>query len=216
MMGSFADSVRKLPNKEKTFVKPLEERMSTRTFISRLLSAKLGSSGEILYLQSQDGNIHRSSHQSSGLEPELAAFAKYLETDIPWMNDATGHEAEAVNLWIGTRHSTTSFHHDPYENIYHVLSGTKMFTLVSPIEGLWLKQRFYPPSTLHRGPDGRLFSALDDTARLVPWVESLEAPSGVQAMTVTIRAGETLYLPADWWHKVEQLEGPGGLAVAIN
>jgi jumonji domain-containing protein 7 len=54
-----------------------------------------------------------------------------------------------VNLWIGSSRSVTSFHHDPYvpllvtiadirfENIYHVLSGSKTFSLVSPIEGLF-------------------------------------------------------------------------------
>lgn len=33
---------------------------------------------------------------------------------------------------------------------------------------------------------------------------------------VDLEEGDTLYLPADWWHKVEQEEGEGGLAVAVN
>lgn len=65
-----------------------------------------------------------------------------------------GNGAEAVNLWMGSSRSVTSFHHDPYvclikvttannrfENIYHVLSGSKTFSLVSPIEGLFFDRR---------------------------------------------------------------------------
>lgn len=29
-----------------------------------------------------------------------------------------------------------------YDNIYHVLSGSKTFTLVSPTEGLWLEREY--------------------------------------------------------------------------
>lgn len=41
-------------------------------------------------------------------------------------------------------------------------------------------------------------------------------PDVVRPIIITVQEGETLYLPADWWHKVEQSEGSGGLAVAIN
>ncbi len=82
-------------------------------------------SEEVIYMQSQNGNIYR----SEGEEPELSAFQHFFESDIPWMRDATGlfigflmtepltcksaSSAEAVNLWIGTSRSTTSLHHDP-------------------------------------------------------------------------------------------------------
>jgi jumonji domain-containing protein 7 len=50
----------------------------------------------------------------------------------------------------------------------------------------------------------------------VPWVQDLHLPDSVRPITVTLEKGESLYLPAGWWHKVEQNEGPGGLAVAVN
>ena len=37
-----------------------------------------------------------------------------------------------------------------YDNIYHVLSGSKTFTLISPIEGLWLDRE----SALYTWPKG--------------------------------------------------------------
>lgn len=105
------------------------------TFLSRLSDQEQ----DILYLQSQDGNIYRSTPGANG-PPELAVFQRFIERDITWMKEATGGPAEAVNLWIGTSRSTTSLHHDPYENIYHVLSGSKTFTLVSPIDGLRIRR----------------------------------------------------------------------------
>lgn len=139
-----ADSVRVLPDGGTSFTKPCDEQMTMSTFLKRLRDEN---QDEALYLQSQDGNVARS-EPGIRAEPELAAFQEVVTLDIPWMRDATGASgvdmltvggaAEAVNLWIGTSKSTTSFHHDPYENIYHVLSGSKTFTLLSPIDGLSL------------------------------------------------------------------------------
>ena len=44
-------------------------------------------SKDILYLQSQNGNVYRSTGPGS---PELAAFQDHFERDIPWMQEATG------------------------------------------------------------------------------------------------------------------------------
>ncbi|WOO76864.1 JmjC domain-containing protein 7 [Vanrija pseudolonga] len=206
-----ADSVRVLADGSTTFVKPLDERMTMAAFLARLGNSQ---EKEALYLQSQDGNIYRAEAER---EPELAPFQAVVQRDIPWMAEATGHSAEAVNLWVGTSASTTSFHHDPYENIYTVLSGSKTFTLVSPIDGLRLDQRFHPPSTLVRGEGGKLEPRPDsEPAHPVPWVQDLQLPDSVRPLTITLEKGESLYLPAGWWHKVEQNEGPSGLAVAVN
>nr|XP_019045472.1 hypothetical protein I302_05862 [Kwoniella bestiolae CBS 10118]OCF24402.1 hypothetical protein I302_05862 [Kwoniella bestiolae CBS 10118] len=209
-----ADSVRELEDGTTTFVKAFDDKMTTSSLISRL--GPDSKEGEAYYLQSQDGNIYRSTPRPDG-EPELAAFQEYIQRDIGWMKEATGVEAEAVNLWIGDRKSTTSLHHDPYENIYHVLAGKKIFTLLSPIEGLWLDQQFHPPSTLRRSPSATLRPVLDDEpAYLIPWVSSTEFPSRVHPIRVELNEGETLYLPANWWHRVEQEEGDAGIVVAVN
>lgn len=107
--------------------------------MSTFLDGLSPNSADILYLQSQDGNIYRSTPGVRG-PPELAAFQDHIDRDVAWMKEATGSSAEAVNLWIGTSRSTTSLHHDPYENIYHVLSGSKTFTLLSPIDGLRIER----------------------------------------------------------------------------
>jgi jumonji domain-containing protein 7 len=103
-----ADSVR-THNGESLFVKPLEVQMPMAEFLAQLADKD---SKEVLYLQSQDGNIFRSEPGPRG-SPELATFQGFVARDIEWMREATGNSAEAVNLWIGTKQSTTSFHHDP-------------------------------------------------------------------------------------------------------
>ncbi|KAK8858712.1 hypothetical protein IAR55_002941 [Kwoniella newhampshirensis] len=211
-----ADSVRTLPDGTTTFVKPFEERMTIPSLISRL-GRRGESSSYAYYLQSQDGNIYRSEPHPSG-SSELAMFQPYIERDIPWMKEAIGSEAEAVNLWIGDCNSTTSLHHDPYENIYHVLAGTKTFTLLSPIEGLWLNQQFHPSSTLQRTSSSEsLVPVLDPPPTYpIPWVSAVNFPARVHPLRITLKEGQSLFLPAGWWHRVEQKEGLSGIVVAVN
>ncbi|KIR36105.1 hypothetical protein I352_01049 [Cryptococcus deuterogattii MMRL2647] len=190
--------------------------------VSQLIE-KLGRSGDqdsfIYYLQSQDGNIYRDQPSPSG-PPELEAFQKYIKKDVPWMKEAIGKQAEAVNLWIGDSRSTTSLHHDPYENIYHVLAGSKTFTLLSPLETIHLDQRFYPPSTLKRSSSGQLYPEYDypdpSYGPRIPWVGNICLPRSARSISVTLHEGDTLFLPAGWWHRVEQKEGEEGIAVAVN
>ncbi|WVQ85080.1 hypothetical protein IAT38_007244 [Cryptococcus sp. DSM 104549] len=210
-----ADSVRTLDDGSATFVKPHDTQMSIPDLLGKLNNGE-ASSSEAYYLQSQDGNIYRATPRPSG-PPDLEMFQEYIKRDVEWMKEATGAEADAVNLWIGDKKSTTSLHHDPYENIYHVLAGSKTFTLLSPIEGLWLDQQFQPPSTLQRTSTGTLAPVLDPApAHPIPWVSSTDFPPRVEPVVVTLKEGQTLYLPANWWHRVEQEEGDAGIVVAVN
>ncbi|KAI3438998.1 hypothetical protein D9Q98_001410 [Chlorella vulgaris] len=43
-----------------------------------------------------------------------------------------------------------------------------------------------------------------------------EDPSLPAPICVTVHAGETLYLPARWWHQVEQASDAAGRAIAVN
>ena len=78
-------------------------------------------------------------------------------------------------------------------------------------------EQFYKPATLGRTLSGSLVPIGDPPAsRAVPWVASTRIPDCVAPIVVSVREGQTLFLPAGWWHRVEQEEGAGGLAVAIN
>jgi jumonji domain-containing protein 7 len=80
-----------------------------------------------------------------------------------------------------------------------------------------MSERFYPQYTLTRTSDGSITPTPDpEPTYPVPWVESLSPPPEAIPIEVEVKAGETLYLPAGWWHRVSQFPGPGGLAVAVN
>nr|ODN89836.1 hypothetical protein L204_06113 [Cryptococcus depauperatus CBS 7855] len=218
--NGLADSVRTFSDGTTTFVKPFETKMTIAELIEKL--GKLGNknSTEAFYLQSQDGNVYRNPPRPSG-PPDLSPFQDYIKAEVEWMEEAVGKAAEAVNLWVGDRKSKTSLHHDPYENIYHVLAGSKTFTLLSPLETLHLDQRFHSSSTLH--PSGDLENLglepqLDpEPSCRVPWVSSPFIPHRCKSMTIKLEQGDTLYLPAGWWHLVEQDEHTGtGIVVALN
>jgi len=117
------------------------------------------SHSEVLYLQSQNGNIRSSDSE----ETEYAALRDDVPASFSFASDALGtssfhfpvtisssvragldyfrfpgQEPDAVNLWIGGSHSQTSLHKDPYENLYAVLRGSKTFTVLPPTEGVLL------------------------------------------------------------------------------
>ncbi len=49
-----------------------------------------------------------------------------------------GASPEAENLWMGFDQSVSSMHKDPYENFYTTVSGEKHFTLLPPVDALFL------------------------------------------------------------------------------
>jgi jumonji domain-containing protein 7 len=86
---------------------------------------------------------------------------------------------------------------------------------VRPLKSI--TEQYYPSATLARTSNGSFQPVLDaQPARPVPWVASPDLPPEVTPIVITIKEGETLYLPAGWWHRVEQKEGPEGIAVALN
>jgi peptidyl-lysine (3S)-dioxygenase / protease len=144
-------------------------------------------------------------------------------------------QPDAINLWMGSRQSVSSMHKDHYENLFYVLSGEKVFTLCPPCDVPFLYERPVPEGSFEfiHGQWRVRLGALsvpeaDDggaTAQLqssyVPWVTAdVTKDSGddyplldcAHPITVRVQAGELLYLPALWFHRVSQ----SGETIAIN
>lgn len=108
------------------------------------------------------------------------------------------HEQELVRavtpsptLWISGPNTTAQLHYDPSHNFHTLLYGSKIVRLYPP--AIWPQIQLYPyphPSKrqLRRGvklpPDG--------------------------GTTVTLRAGDTLYIPPFWFHQVRTGPEAGG------
>lgn len=79
------------------------------------------------------------SRQNDCFRKELPSIYKATRHVIPASIDfaeeafGTG-QPEAVNLWMGDERAVSSMHKDPYENLFYVCSGEKIFTLCPPAD----------------------------------------------------------------------------------
>ncbi|KAI0638359.1 Clavaminate synthase-like protein [Trametes polyzona] len=221
-----ADAVTRGPNNRLYFVEPHTQQMGVRPFLDTLSSdhdRPTQDGGEVHYLQSQNGNLFTSRYfQLTGEEDpsEFELLREYIPSEVPWCSDALDKSPDAVNLWIGDHKSVTSIHSDPYENIYTVIRGSKQFTLLPPTEGWCLKERRYPHATYVRSATTSQLELVPSPTGtpLVRWSSVADPtapgslPPDAHPIHITVNAGETLYLPAGWWHYVRQR----GFTVAVN
>jgi len=114
-----------------------------------------------------------------------------------------------ARIWLGTR-SNVSCHHDTYDNLACVVAGRRRFTLFSPE----LIGRLYvgPIDNTMAGAPVSLAASADPApqgseATRFPLFEQIRD----QAVRVELEAGDALYLPKLWWHKVESLAPFNGL-----
>lgn len=144
-----------------------------------------------------------------------------------WASTVFGHDApEAVNLWMGPATAVSAMHKDPYENLFHVTQGTKVFTLVPPAYVPLLHERPVPSGRFVWDEAVQQWKVQVDQAtddgdgevETVPWITTnvLDPSSSntIPYRTVCVEAGETLYLPSLWFHRVAQ-QG-ADLTIGIN
>jgi len=211
--GGWGDYVDEASGK---FVKPLEESMPFREFWD-VLSQPASDAAGVPYL----------SYQNDSLREQLPALAEDVPSALPLGVAAFGNEPEAVNLWIGDGRAVSSCHKDHYENLYLVVRGEKIFTLLPPAVVPFLHERRCSPAQFARSgqPNSRqggLHVVPDETSpEHVPWVPvDVSAPDldrfpafvRASAVEARVRPGELLYLPAMWYHQVAQR----GVTIAVN
>ncbi|XP_016007772.1 bifunctional peptidase and (3S)-lysyl hydroxylase JMJD7 isoform X1 [Rousettus aegyptiacus] len=159
--------------------------------------------------------------QCSNLSIELPQLLPDLEPHVPWASEALGKMPDAVNFWLGEAAAVTSLHKDHYENLYCVISGEKHFLLHPPSDRPFIPYELYIPATYQLTEEG-FFKMVDEEAmEKVPWIPldplapdlaRYPSYSQAQALHCTVQAGEMLYLPALWFHHVQQSHG----CIAVN
>ena len=182
------------------------------------------------YFSAQDDNMRRT---LPGLLADVCGDAR-----VRVASRALGTACEAVNVWVGCGANVSTCHKDHYDNLYTVVTGAKRFTLLPPADVLWLYERSFRAATYahdvagcaaaigdgggrrccwHVVPDG-------DSAPRVPWIavdpeepDAARFPLFAHASPVTIDVlpGETLYLPALWYHRVSHPR-PDVVTIAVN
>ena len=155
----------------------------------------------VKYLQLQNGSLNL---EFQKLVSDVAAGG------LPWANAVFGNDP-LCNIWIGNHLSQTSLHHDPLENIYCMIRGSKRFVLYPVQEYYRLNER--------RVKCGKWVSTsngfdVEMSEEEIPWLDP--DSSDRQPITVTLHEGECLYLPALWFHEVAQEPDNEGLVIAVN
>ncbi|KAK9721492.1 hypothetical protein K7432_003373 [Basidiobolus ranarum] len=195
---------------EQYFVMPYETREKFSDFVE-WLEKKEG----IHYIQSQNGN----------LKNDYKLLQEDVPEDIEWASLALDKKPDAVNFWMGDTRSTTSVHKDPYENIYAVIAGTKIFTLLPPTDYYCLHEKEYPAATWAKDHNGEFVIKPEVPETMVPWIsldptkpEYSKFPRFQYAnpLTVEVNPGDMLYLPSMWYHHVAQREDSNGRVLAVN
>ena len=106
-----------------------------------------------------------------------------------------GVETMKPSLWMGATTASTAFHSDCCDNFAMMIAGTKIWTVAPPTESRILKPK---------------------CAGGLCWVQKLDHPDEhakkkshiklrdqTQLTTFELRAGEMLWLPAGWFHHIE-------------
>ena len=108
-------------------------------------------------------------------------------------------EGGRQNLWMGNAFLTPA-HIDELDNLACVVAGSRRFTLFPPgqVGNLYIGPLEHTPS----GPPVSLASLKSpDMARFPRMRTALE-----HALVADLEPGDTLFLPAVWWHHVESFE----------
>jgi jumonji domain-containing protein 7 len=180
------------------FVEPEESRMTFPEFL-RLLQT----STDVAYVSAQNGNLHS----------DFASVADDVPQALEFATHCFGTEPDAVNIWIGDSRSVTTFHSDNYENVYAVIRGSKTLTLLPPWDVHRLRRADVPVGRYIKDTNTGWRVALHGDVR-IRWAtaEPKDLGDGPPPLTVTLHAGDVLYLPALWAHHVCQTDG----TIAVN
>jgi peptidyl-lysine (3S)-dioxygenase / protease len=205
------------------FVKPEERRVPFADVWRQLTARGDSMAGE--WEPTCEG-VPYCSIQNDCLRQEFQPLMKDIDIGgIALANEALGTTLEAVNIWMGDERSVSSVHKDPFENFYCVVRGSKKFVLLPPTDAPYLGEKQFRQATYHRtgGDDGGFEIRLDDDDGVVPWctvdplspdLEKFPEFAHASPVTVDIEAGDLLYLPALWYHRVSH--NHVGPSIAVN
>ena len=201
-----ADSLQKIALEDKpVFLQPATLLMTLSQLFDKLDEPQ---ETPVYYLQSQNGNLNS--------DTPLTALLEDLPKNIPFAEEVLG-APEAINIWIGTSASVTSTHRDPYENLYFVLKGSKTFTLYAPVDEIALcAEHVRTGQYVYSAEKKEFTTALDEPVTTIPWIpidpllpyhqliSKYPMYKYAQPQRVAVSEGQILYLPAGWFHHVEQ------------
>ncbi|KAF0981735.1 hypothetical protein FDP41_012392 [Naegleria fowleri] len=219
------------------FIKPMELKMSFSQFIRLLQNKRRLLKEDISPEEAKEEDVNGmnsmntifyAQHQNSSLTKEYPFLMEDVPEYLGFAVRAFNNLPDAVNLWIGDSQSTSSLHKDPYENIYCVIAGKKIFTLYPPTDVVNVPYKNYQEAHYKFDFEKKEWK-IEDEATTVPWIdidpdkESREEMEKkyprykyATPLKVEIGPGDALYLPSLWLHQVAQEHNEEGVVIAVN
>lgn len=140
--------------------------------------------------------------------PHYYMLQQNLNRDFPELRSALdprptllGDRPAFTGLWAGGAGNVTPLHYDETHNLYIQVYGRKHFKMFEPGQA----QCLYP-TDVPRDP----FLSRVDVHR--PDLERFPRFPEAEHIDFTLEPGDTLYLPAFWWHSVLSLD----VAISVN
>lgn len=189
----------------------------------------------VLYCQLQNGCM----------TSEYAALLDDISLDFNWANEAFDNKKpDAINFWMGENRSISSLHQDPFENLYCVVTGKKIFTLYPPTDEYFIEKKQFPKGTYQFDSKLNKWYIVAETDEKgncemhqwidlhdknnCPYLNDNDNDDGELCKqckyrdvcncysNVVVECGDMLYLPAQWFHQVEQECDKDGRCIAVN
>ena len=127
--------------------------------------------------------------------PELVA-----DISVPKLVDTA--DLAVVNLWLGSAGNVTPLHYDHSNNLLFQSYGKKVILIYPPEQTDYL----YPL------PSSSRFAFVSELDLLRPDPERFPLFAKADPVEALLEPGDTLFLPAFWWHHVHSVE----LSISIN
>ncbi|BFZ15711.1 hypothetical protein BsWGS_18750 [Bradybaena similaris] len=194
------------------FVMPEEHNMLMSQFLDIIYTPpEQRNTQGVFYIQKQNSNLCS----------EFSDLMGDVDSHVSWGTEAFGAKPDAVNFWMGDEKAVTSMHRDHYENLYCVISGQKTFILLPPTDLPYIPYKTCPTAVYKQNANGDFEIIETESGNKISWIaidplnpdlNKFPQYTAARPLTVTVRAGETLYLPSLWFHHVQQSQA----CIAVN
>ncbi|KAL9643980.1 hypothetical protein ABK040_005448 [Willaertia magna] len=218
---------------EGLFVKPMEVKMNFKQFVGLLIGNKKDNKEitnkfpmESFNGMTSENTIFYAQHQNSSLTKEYIELIEDVPDCLEFAVKSFNNLPDAVNIWIGDSNSTSSLHKDPFENIYCVLRGKKIFTIYPPNDIINVPYKKYKEAHYHF--ENNEWKVIQEDSS-VPWIDIDPEKETYEEIVnkydrykfatpyrVVLEPGDAFYLPSLWIHQVAQEHDEDGKVIAVN